>query len=228
MKTFLLLALLAGFLVCAAKGSDLPDPGADAAPSAESYYNAAIASEKAGDAVAAIGDLQRALLLDPGLSPARDALARVATAHGVSLPPPAWSSVVNAFSHPDTRVVAGAVLAWLGVLGFLSAARMPRRRLAANGLAALAVAAGAAGLISGWLGDPRMTNKAPALVTARDGAELLTAPSNNSTPVTALPPGAMVDVLSPRGAWSYVELHGSVRGWVQTERLEPLIPGARL
>jgi hypothetical protein len=37
-----------------------------------------------------------------------------------------------------------------------------------------------------------------------------------------------VNVLSPRGSWAYVDLAGGAKGWVQTERLTPLVPGETL
>ncbi|RKH75077.1 SH3 domain-containing protein, partial [Corallococcus praedator] len=110
----------------------------------------------------------------------------------------------------------------------LLALKVPRRRVAVNALAVLGLILGGVIVASGWLADARMTMKEPALVVAKEGAEMLSTPSNNSTPVLSLPQGATVDVLSPRGAWSYVDLNGAVRGWVQTERLEPLVPGESL
>jgi hypothetical protein len=62
-------------------------------------------------------------------------------------------------------------------------------------------------------------------VTAASGGEVLTAPANNASRVLSLPAGSPVDVLSPRGAWAYVDIHGGAKGWMQTSSLTPLIPG---
>lgn len=237
MKAFWLITLLA---ISSALGADTGEtkdaPAAvsqtesalAANPSAEGYYNLALDAEKSGDATRAILNYQRALLLDPGLSTARNALAKLTAPKGIPLPPGTWVNDVNAVAHPDTRVIVGAILIWAAIFGLMLALNVPKRRVAVNALAVLGLILGGAILTTGWLGDARMTKKEPALVISRDGAEVLASPSSNSTPVISLPQGTAVDVLSPRGAWSYVDLNGTVRGWVQTERLEPLVPGATL
>jgi hypothetical protein len=81
---------------------------------------------------------------------------------------------------------------------------------------------------TGWMTDLRLLAGEPAVVTAKDGADVLTEPANNSSPILTLPAGSPVNILSPRGAWAYVDLAGGAKGWVQTERLTPLVPGETL
>ena len=198
---------------------------ATAPPSAEGYYNLGLASEKAEDPAQAALNYERALLLDPGLRPARNALAAMASSRSIPLPPHTWTNDVTAIIHPDMLVLLGTALFWAGAFGLLAAAQAGRRRGVATTLAILALIFGTAAQTAGWLGDPRLDRARPAVVTAKNGADVLTEPANNSTPVVSLPQGTPVGVLSPRGAWTYVDLNGGARGWVQTERLTPVVPG---
>ncbi|HEY8901131.1 MAG TPA: SH3 domain-containing protein [Chthoniobacterales bacterium] len=240
MKTWVLIscfALMAGSGALAADAKADFDAGkfADAArqlettvatgqPSAEQFYDLGLAYEKAGEPVSAALNYQRALLLDPGLKPARNSLALLAAAHNVKLPAPSWLSVVSAVAHPDAWIVAGVVAVWLGAFGLLAAFRFPKRT-GKIALAVLAIVAGGAAVSVGWLSDVRLGATRPAIVTAKDGAEVLSAPANNSSVVATLPAGSPVGVRSPRGAWAYVDLADGAKGWVQTERLAPIVPG---
>jgi len=197
-------------------------------PSAEGYYDMGLANEKKGDAVQAALNYERAILLDPGLRPARNALAKLAASKGIPLPPHEWTDEVRAVVHPDTLVFIGFALVWGGAFGLLFATQATRRRAAMNALSILALLFGGAALIAGWLSDARMMTTLPAMVTATDGADVLTEPANNAKSLITLPAGTPVDVISPRGAWAYVDLNGGAKGWVQTDRLTPLIPGETL
>ncbi|MDD5201121.1 MAG: tetratricopeptide repeat protein [Terrimicrobiaceae bacterium] len=197
-----------------------------AAPaSAEGFYNLGLAYEKSGSPVKAALNYERALLLDPGLKPARNALALLATAKSIPLPPSTWKADVNAAVHPETLIGFGTTLVWAGAFGLLLAAQGARRRSGAKALAIVALIGGGALFAAGWLTDPRLVAGRPAMVAAREGAEVLSAPANNSTEIVSLPAGAPLGVLSPRGAWTYVALTGGARGWVQTDRLAPVVPG---
>ena len=238
MKAIMLLAILA---VTSAYGSDaqssfeahnyaeaaaqMEQQVATSPPSAENFYNLGLAREKAGETLPAALNYERALLLNPGLRPARNALATLASAKSVPLPPHRWTDEVNAVVHPDALAWTGSILAWAG-LSALVFGRHSRQRGMVVACAIFALLVGGTALTAAWLCDPRMTNAVPSLVTAKDGAEVLTAPASNSTPVVSLPQGTPVAVLSPRGAWTYIDVNGGARGWVQTERLTPLIPGA--
>jgi uncharacterized protein YgiM (DUF1202 family) len=201
---------------------------ASSPPSAETYYNLGLANERAGNVPQAALNYERAVYLDPGLRPARNALASLAGLHGFPIPPHSWKSDVSALAHPDTLVGAGVALIWAGAFGLLFATQVNRRRSLTNALSVIALLVGGATLASGWLVDARMATRLPAMVHVKGGTEMLSAPANNSAPVASLPAGAPVDVLSPRGVWSHVKLDGGTRGWVHTESLTPLIPGENL
>jgi hypothetical protein len=197
-------------------------------PSAEGYYNLGLANERKGDTVAAALNYERALLLDPGLRPARNALAKLAASRSIPLPQHQWFDEVRALAHPDTLVWLGFALVWGGAFGLLFATQAGKRRGLVNALSVLSLLAGAAALVTGWVADARMVTRLPAMVNAGESAEVLTAPANNATAVVSLPAGTPVDVLSPRGAWSYIDINGGAKGWVQTARLTPLVPGESL
>jgi hypothetical protein len=204
------------------------EPRLAAQPSAEGYYNLGLALEKAGDTTGAALDYQRALLLDPGLEPASAALAQLAASRNIPLPPHTWVDDVHAVAHPETILALGSTLIWIGAFGLLFALQAKRRRGVWNALSILALVLGGAMTATGWLTDLRLLAGEPAVVTAKDGADVLTEPANNSSPILTLPAGSPVNVLSPRGSWAYVDLAGGAKGWVQTERLTPLVPGETL
>jgi hypothetical protein len=189
------------------------EPKLAAEPSAEGYYNLGLAREKAGDATQAAFDYERALWLDPGLKPAANAFAKLAAAQKISLPPHTWRDDVHAVAHPET---------------VLFASQAQRRRGAWSALAMFGVLAGMVLAAAGWLTDVRLFSGRPAMVNAKDGADVLTEPANNSSPILSLPAGSPVSVISPRGSWAYVDLAGGAKGWVQTEKLTPLVPGETL
>ncbi len=196
-------------------------------PSAEGYFNLGLARQNAGDPVGAILNYERALLLDPGLRDARNALSKLAAAQGVPAAPRTWREDVTGVVHPELLLTLGSTLAWVGAFGFLFASQSSRR-IGLMTLAGLAVLAGSAAATAGWLAEARLAGVRPALVTAKEGAEVLSSPANNSSAILSVPAGTTLGVVSPRGAWSYVDLNGGVRGWVPTERLTPIIPGETL
>jgi tetratricopeptide (TPR) repeat protein len=196
-------------------------------PSAETYYDLGLTCEKAGETVKAALNYQRALLLDPSLAPARNQLGKLAAAHEIPLRPRDWTDDITAVVNPETLVVLGSTLAWAGAFALIFASQAKRRRALWNTLAAIAFLVGVGGLVVGGLSDARLAAARPAMVTAKDGAEVLTAPANNSDVVASLPAGAPVGVVSPRGAWAYVDLAGGAKGWVQSDRLTPIVPGEK-
>lgn len=204
------------------------EPKLETTPSAEGYYNLGLAHEKAGDATKAAFDYERALWLDPGLKPAANAFAKLAAAQKIPLPPHTWRDDVRAVAHPETVLVLGSALIWAGAFGLLFASQAQRRRGAWSALAMFGVLAGMALAAAGWLTDVRLFAGRPAMVNAKDGADVLTEPANNSSPILSLPAGSPVNVISPRGSWAYVDLAGGAKGWVQTEKLTPLVPGETL
>lgn len=197
-------------------------------PTAEGYANLALAYQKAGDATQAAINYERALLLDPGLKSAHNALAALAQQQHIPLPPHTWTDDVTAVVHPDTLVGLGAVLFWAGAFGLVFISQSAKRRPVGTSLATVGLVFGGVAVAAGCFADSRLASGQPAAVTAKDGVEVLTAPTNNSTAIISLPPGSPVRAISPRGAWTYVDLAGGARGWVQTDQITPLVPGETL
>lgn len=200
----------------------------ETSPSAEGYVNVAQALERAGQPAEAILNYQRALLLDPGLAAARNQLAELAAKQGVPLPPRQWADDVVAVAHPDTLVALGSTISWVAMFALLFLVLGRRRPGWMTAVSVLLLAAGSLLFGLGWAADPRMAGASIAVVTAKDGAEVLTQPASNSDRIAELVPGTPVGVLSPRGGWTYVDLAKGARGWVQTSRLTPVVPGETL
>lgn len=198
------------------------------APSAEGYVNVAQALEKAGQPAEAIVNYERALLLDPGMAVAKNSLAELAAKQGVQLPPHQWTDDVVAIAHPDTLVALGSTISWVSMFALLFLVLGPRRPAWMTAVAVISLALGSMVFALGWVADPRVAEASLAVVTAKDGAEVLTQPASNSDRIAELPPGTPVGVLSPRGAWTYVDLARGAKGWVQTSRLTPVVPGETL
>lgn len=207
---------------------DLESQIATSRPNAESYYDLGVAYEKQGATAQAMLNYERALLLDPGLKDARNALALLASAKNIPLPPHSWKDDVTAVAHPETQLALGSTLVWAGLFGLVFASQLPRRRGLLNALSIFALLVGGALSASGWLTDARLSSARPAIVTAKDGTDVLTEPATNSPQIVSLPAGSPVGVVSPRGAWTYVDLAGGARGWVQTANLSPIAPGETL
>lgn len=197
-------------------------------PSAEGYANVALALEKAGKPAEAIVNYERALLLDPGLAIAKNSLAELAAKQGVQLPPRQWTDDVVAIAHPDTLVALGSTISWVSMFALLFLVLGPRRPAWMTAAAVISLALGSMLFALGWVADPRIADASLAVVTAKDGADVLTQPASNSDRIAELPPGTPVGVLSPRGAWTYVDLARGAKGWVQTSRLTLVAPGETL
>lgn len=197
-------------------------------PSAEGYVNVALAFEKADKPALAILNYERALLLDPGMDVAKNRLAELAAEHRVNLPPHEWTDTVVAIAHPDTLVGAGAVLGWFCAFAILFLILGSGRPRWLWPVAVIGLFVGFGLFSLGWISDPRMADASLAVVTSSESADVLTQPATNSDKLADLPPGSPVGVLSPRGAWTYVDLAGGARGWMQTDQLTPVVPGETL
>jgi len=197
-------------------------------PSAEGYFNLGLAFQKNDQPVEALLNYQRALVLDPGLKAARNAMSALAAKQHVPLPPRTWQDDITAFVHPEVLVAVGSTLTWVGMFVLLFTMFSSRRKSWVTGLGVVAVLVGSLSFATGWVSDPRLANGSLAMVMAKDGTELRTAPTNGSSPIVSLPAGSPVGVLSPRGPWTYVALGGGAKGWVPTDTLQPVVPGETL
>ncbi len=195
--------------------------------SAELFYNLGNALDRAGKPVEASLNYERALLLDPGLREARNNRALLAAARNIPQPPHRWQDDVARLVHPETLAIAGTVLGWLGLFGIGFVIFSTRRQNAATGISVAAFVLGTALFAIGWMADPRNADADVAIVTSKDGVDLLSAPAKNSTPLATLPAGSPLGVLSPQGAWTYCALASGAKGWVRTDSITPVVPGVK-
>ncbi len=200
----------------------------DGPPSAELYFNLGNALERADQPVKAALNYERALVLDPGLREARNNRALLAASRNVPMPPHRWQDDVLSIVHPQWLVFAGNVLGWLGLFGIASVVLARRGRPAVAIVGGVAFVIGSALFALGWTSDPRNADSTLAMITSADGADLLNAPANNSTPIAELPAGSPLGILSPRGAWTYCELASGAKGWVRSDSLTAVVPGVEL
>lgn len=197
----------------------------DGVTSAELYANLGEANRIKGDTVGASTNYLRALTLDPGQREATEGLSRLSAAAGLPRYPRAWMDDVVMIAHPETLIVVGTATFWVGVLFFGVCLFSGRKPLPTAG--ALVVAAlGGTFFAIGWVADPRLDEGEPGVVIAEKGSRVLTNPSDNAAPITSVPKATPVRLLSPRGAWTYVEMPGGVRGWISTDQVKAVWPAA--
>jgi len=194
------------------------------APTAAVFYELGRAFGKTGNEARAALNFRRALVLDPRFAPAAAALKESNTALGISSTTPRWLDAVLTRVPMDALTIAGAGLFWLGAFVVLFAIRSGRGWRAAGG--AVLVLAGLAALGLVWLSDPRISLRTEAIVLKTGGADMLSAPADQSEKVAPMPEGSLVRILSQRGRWFYGRLPAGKSGWFLTEGIVPVIPPA--
>ena len=191
--------------------------------SPELWYNRGLAEQKAGMPAAASLSFRRALLLDPTLAPARKELS--ATLQVLGLPgSTGWQERVFSRIHPETLVLWGSILGWIGLL--LLVVLLPggsRNKLPVLlALGAVLLGQGAAAL--GGVTDPRRTARDLAVVTAATAPILRGTPADSGTPAGPLAPGTLISILSKNGSWWYVSGGPGQTGWIPANTATPLLP----
>lgn len=191
--------------------------------SAEVYANLGEANRAKGDAVAASTNYVRALTLDPGQREAMEGLARLSNDYGLPRRPRQWMDEVVMIAHPETLIVIGTATFWVGVL-FFGVCLFSGRKPIPTSAALLVAAVGGGFFVIGWFADPRLDEGEAGVVVAEAGSKVLTNPSDNASPISSIPMATPVTLLSPRGAWTYVEMPGGVRGWVPSNDVKAVWP----
>lgn len=193
-------------------------------PSPELYYHLAVAEEGAGNLVDAALNYQRAMMLDPGLRAAQNRFSAFASKNNIGVRPRSWQDDVVAVVHPETLLVSGMVLGWIGAIALAwMIFSTPRSRW--HVVLAVFVLLIGSGLFSmGYVSDPRIADANLFIISAGSEVKVLSGPAENSSTVVALNPGSAVGVISPRGAWTYVTTPGGATGWIPSDRLIKVIP----
>lgn len=188
------------------------------------YLNLGHAEYRDGRAVRAAINYRRALALDPANSAARSSLEHVLGELGIPAPGMGVPQVVGQYISFDLLVLLGSLLFWAGLLLVVFALFSPGRH---RGLAALGIflaLLGATAVAVSWAGDSRIALAQTAMIT--EGTAALSAPSANSQKLADLRATEVVRIVASRDDWSLVKLPIGVEGWVKSEKLEPVFPGA--
>lgn len=200
----------------------LTDPAFLKSGSPELWYNRGLAEEKTGESAAASLSFRRALLLDPGFAPARRQLAAVMGTLGLSVPDD-WKPRLWTVVHPDSLIIIGAAVGWIGTLLFVVLLfQGSRRRLIALALVILIAGHGAS--VFGTLIDPRRIAADQAVVISKAGPTLRATPADSGTPAGTVAPGTLINVLSRNGAWWYVAAGPAQTGWIPSDTVTSLLP----
>lgn len=188
------------------------------------FLNLGHADYRAGRIVPAAINYRRALALDPSNTAARSSLEHVLGELGVPAPGLGFAEIVGRYISFDLLVLLGSLLFWAGLLLVVFALFSAVRRRGLGFLGVLLALLGASAVAVSWAGDSRIALAKTAMVT--ETTEALTAPSANSQKLADLGKTQVVRIIASRDDWSLVRLPVGVDGWVKTEKLEPVFPGA--
>jgi tetratricopeptide (TPR) repeat protein len=193
--------------------------------SAEIWYNRGLAEMQTGDTVAASLSFRRALLLDPALAPARVELSKTLGLLGIPVPT-GWRERTMQSIHPETMIVTGAVIGWIGALLLVVLLFQASRRKGLILLSLLLILFGHGASVLGTLVDPRRTARNSAVITAKTAPTLRATPADSATESGKLDPGTLISILSRNGAWWYVSTGsgpGALQGWIPSNAAAPLL-----
>jgi len=194
--------------------------------SSELWYNRGLAEEKNGDAAAASLSFRRALLLDPGFAPAQRQLAAMMGLLGLPAPT-GWLERIRASVHPETLILAGAVVGWIGALTFVVVVIVGPRKKGLVVLTLLLFILGHGASALGTLADPRRSAASEAVVTAKDAPSLRQTPADSADSQATVPPGTLLTILSRNGVWWYVAAGPGLTGWIPSDTATPLLPSSK-
>jgi tetratricopeptide (TPR) repeat protein len=197
--------------------------------SAEIWYNRGLAEAKAGDSVAASLSFRRALLLDPASRPARTELKKVLLSLGLPVTE-GWKERTIHFMHPETMVLFGSVIGWLGVFLLVVLIVRANRNKGLIVFSVVLIVLGHGAAILGTFADPRRTADGMAVLTSKEAVSLRATPADSATSSGTLDPGALISILSRNGAWWYVSAgtgSGVLQGWIHSNTATPLLSSSK-
>jgi len=196
--------------------------------SPELWYNLGLAEEKSGDLPAATLSFRRALVLNPTLTPARNALAAALGTLGVPAVASSggWREQIPARLHPKFMIVGGSIVGWLGLFLLVFAVMGKTRRTPLIGLALAIAVLGYGFAIEGGMIDPRRLAADEAVVTARNAPALHVTPADSAATSGTLAPGSLITILSRNGMWWYVTDGFGQTGWIFSTTVTPLLPNS--
>lgn len=194
-----------------------------AAPSAAIYYELGQLHEGADKSADAALAYNRALLLDPAFTPAREALQAANRDLGIPTPPLDWRDKIAAVVPPDVLLAGGSVVFWAGA--FLLLAPLFRGKKTGRLIGVVLLLLGSVAVVAGWATDPRMLHASEVMILNPGGTPLQRTPTDDpSGKITTLSPGTLITVLGTSGRWFHGQLPGGQQGWFLQEGTQPLLP----
>jgi tetratricopeptide (TPR) repeat protein len=194
--------------------------------SAGLYYSLGVAQQKDGQRAQAAVSLRRAIMLDPRMVDARMALSEIERSQGVPPVSSSWREVIAERVPLEALVITGCILAWFGAFLLLLVLFVKVGRLLPLAGAFGLIVAGTALFLIGYLADPRVSERNVAVVSAKEGVTLLTAPADQSAAVMRLPGAAAFRILGRSGEWTLCSAPGGEEGWAPSKSLEAVVPSA--
>ena len=183
------------------------------------YYNLGNALFRLGDFGGAALAYEKAFATDPLRPEARDNLAAVRRAAGLS--PERANSGIERFGTrlPFRYLLWTAVLAGWGFAAFLVLPFLHgghRLGSVAGLVGCLALFAAAVGGLFGWHLEARWQ------IVTHPGAQLLAAPDDRASVVGALAPATGVETVRRNGDWLFVHSETGAEGWTKASDCEPV------
>ena len=186
----------------------------------EVLFNLGNACYRNGELGKAIRAYRHAQTLSPRDPDIRANLGFAAQTAGTELPArPALTGLLLEASHAEWRRLATTAY-WLLALALAAWILWPRARFAARPAAAamaLVLALALAGL-----GVHRGLRQTPEYVVMIPGQRVFSGPLETSTPLLAIPEGAIVRQLDQRGGWREIQFE-STRGWLPADAAAPVL-----
>jgi tetratricopeptide (TPR) repeat protein len=196
------------------------ESAATRAPKANLYFNLGNAAYRAQQPGRAAVAYERALLIKPDHPEALANLKFVRGKSGARVDQRSWvERGLRLALQPFTAWLA-LTLGWTGFI-LIGYAMVRRSATLARWLGVFLVVLGFASAIGQRLG--RREFRRVAVVTAQ-ATDARTEPADRAALAEALPAGSWVRILSEQGGWTYCELPGGGRGWLDAKSVERLLP----
>lgn len=195
-------------------------------PAARLYFNQGLALQQGGDTGGAVLAYLRALVLEPSMPQAREALAELAAEKNLTLPVGGPADELIRRAGAGTVWTLGAVLGWIGVLAAGAAFFRARQRGLCITLAVVCLGVSGAFLGLALVGDPLLSGRTLGVVQGGEALPLRANPVEAAGAVTRVPPGTIMEILSERSPWAYVEIPGGKKGWLPMAGVASVVPGS--
>lgn len=212
--------------------------------SPEAYYNEALTEKEKGDLPAASLALRRALILDPTLNVAQQALKEILPKIGLSFES-SWQERLASHYAPEKIAFVGMIVGWSATfvlviiffLQILSSSKQPKRWGWFVAILFLCLMGHALSVL-GVIIDPRLRARYEVILLPKFDTQssvghhperpstwpLRATPADAAATIAQLPTGSCLILLSQHGAWSYVRTIAKQEGWISSSSLEFLIP----